>query len=76
MSSRGLTVFCFLFSVFCSEKFRVSSFKFVGRASVPAKVGCAPRTIKSALFSGFRVSPRLMSDCFEFYIKRAIMRIS
>jgi hypothetical protein len=32
----------------CLEKFRVSSFKLVGRASVPANVGCALRTNNSA----------------------------
>ena len=35
----------------CSEKFQVSSFKFVGRVSVPAKVGCAPRTMNRAPLS-------------------------
>jgi len=35
-------------SVLKSFEFRVSSFKFVGRASVPANVGCALRTIESA----------------------------
>ena len=35
----------------CLEKFRVSSFKFVGRASVPANVGCALRTMNIDPFS-------------------------
>jgi hypothetical protein len=34
-----------------SFEFRVSSLKFVGRASVPAKIGCVPRTISICLFS-------------------------
>jgi hypothetical protein len=33
-----------------SFEFQVSSFKFVGRASVPASVGCAPRTINRPHF--------------------------
>ena len=35
----------------CFEKFQVSSFKFVGRASVPANVGCVPRTVNICHFS-------------------------
>jgi hypothetical protein len=57
-----------------SFEFRVSSFKFAGRASGPAKVGCALRTIKSfkdtaggggATFHDLWVSQKPMSDWSE-----------